>query len=90
MRESDALRLERALLMIRAEYERTAEAFLRFRSNHEGYAALLEEVDELWDAVKTAHPGDRRAVGIQKEAIQVGAMALRFVLDRTILGEGRP
>lgn len=47
-------------------------------SPHEGYGVLLEEVDELWDEVK------RREVdpaAMRKEAIQVAAMALAFVLE---------
>jgi hypothetical protein len=48
-------------------------------SAHEGYAILLEEVDELWDEVKGHHPD--RAARIRDEAIQVAAMALRFIED---------
>jgi len=48
-----------------------------FRSRHEGYAVLKEEVDELWDTIKWNEPeGDVRI-----EAIQVAAMALRFLYD---------
>lgn len=52
--------------------------FKPFPSEHHGYAVLLEEVDELWEEVrsKTAKPEDVRA-----EAIQVAAMGLRFILD---------
>jgi hypothetical protein len=47
-------------------------------SPHEGYAIILEELDELWDHVKadTAYGPEAR-----KEALQVAAMALRFILD---------
>ena len=48
------------------------------RSPHEGYAILLEEVDELWDEIKAQKPDVDK---MEKEAIQIGAMALRFVLD---------
>lgn len=47
-------------------------------SPHEAYAVLLEEVDELWFDIK-------RNEGLQPhamiEAKQVGAMALRYIID---------
>jgi len=46
-----------------------------FASRHEGYAVMLEEVDELWDEIKTK--GDRTPEVIN-EAIQVAASALRL------------
>jgi transcriptional regulator with XRE-family HTH domain len=45
-------------------------------SPHEGYAVLQEEMEELWDAIKQDDFGSARA-----ELIQVGAMAIRFLLD---------
>ena len=47
------------------------DKFKPFNSSHEGFAVLKEEVDELWDAIKS---NDLSAA--QKEAIQVAAMAL--------------
>lgn len=47
-----------------------------FNSEHEGYAVLAEEVDEMWDEVKT----NNRNLAVQ-EAIQVAAMAIRFVAE---------
>jgi hypothetical protein len=49
-------------------------------SAHEGYAVLLEELDELWEHVKT-NQKRRDLVEMHKEAIQVAAMATRFALD---------
>lgn len=46
--------------------------------SHEAYGVLLEEVDELWDEVKK-RVIDRKAM--RKEAIQVAAMAIRFVMN---------
>jgi NTP pyrophosphatase (non-canonical NTP hydrolase) len=42
---------------------------------HEFYAILLEEVDELWDAIKNDEPLAR----VHAEAIQVAAMVIRFI-----------
>ena len=47
-------------------------------SPHEGYAVILEELDELWDEVKAQKPDRER---MRKEALQVAAMGLRFVVD---------
>ncbi len=49
-------------------------------SPHEGYAVLLEEVDELWAEVKVKQ-GQRDLVKLRYEATQVAAMALRFIVD---------
>lgn len=47
-------------------------------SGHEGYAVIKEELDELWDEVKA----DRfKQASAREEAIQVAAMAVRYVLD---------
>jgi hypothetical protein len=53
--------------------------FNPFNSSHEGYAVIAEELDELWDDVKANDV--EHAV---QEAIQVGAMALRFIADMRI------
>ena len=63
-----------------AELARAQSLFPAFNSPHEGYATLLEAVDELWDEVKASKPGKDRGA-MRKEAIQVAAMALRFVQD---------
>lgn len=49
-----------------------------FNSAHEGYAVILEELDELWDEAKRR---DASKDAMRKEAIQVAAMALRFIED---------
>ena len=48
------------------------------RGAHEGYAVILEELDELWEEVKRQKPDMST---MRKEALQVAAMALRFVAD---------
>lgn len=49
-------------------------------SAHEGYGVLFEEVDELWDWVKTKQK-NRDLGAMKKEAIQIAAMALRFATE---------
>jgi hypothetical protein len=56
-------------------------------SAHEGYAVLLEEVDELWNEVKVKQ-GQRDLVKLRREGIQVAAMAIRFVHDICDSGRG--
>jgi hypothetical protein len=52
------------------------------KSSHEGYAVILEEVDELWEEVKKNPKKHPEALeNMRKEAIQVAAMAMRFVID---------
>jgi hypothetical protein len=66
-----------AYLMIQ-ELENATQKFGPFNSVHEGYAVILEELDELWAAIKDKKSNDE---ALLKEAIQVGAMAMRFVYD---------
>jgi len=59
------------------ELAMATKKFGPFASPHEGYAVILEELDELWDAIKTGGSAE----DVRAEAIQVGAMAMRFCLD---------
>lgn len=58
-----------------------SKKFPAFNSEHEGFAVLKEEVDELWEAVKLNQKNPDRLSQCEKECIQVGAMALRFLHD---------
>jgi hypothetical protein len=69
------------------EIEFAVAKFPPFSSAHEGYAILWEEVDELWDEVKNNKHDD--GAKQRKEAIQVAAMAIRFVLDISDRGKHR-
>lgn len=62
------------------EFERASAIYPPFASAHEGYAILLEEVEELWEEVKKS-PKKREPAKMREEAIQVAAMALRFLKD---------
>ncbi len=61
------------------ELHRATSKFGPFHSAHEGYAVLKEEVDELWWAIKANSTKEN----LRGEAIQVAAMAIRFILDVT-------
>lgn len=66
-----------AIKRVIAEYERVRALHGPFHSQHEGYAVILEEVDELWESIREALP-----LGlVTQEAIHVGAMSLRFLID---------
>ncbi|RYD63100.1 MAG: hypothetical protein EOP83_13005 [Verrucomicrobiaceae bacterium] len=69
-------RTEKALALVLAEVTKATNLYGPFNSTHEGYGVLAEEVDELWDDIK-ANRTQHAAV----EAVQVAAMAVRFVVD---------
>jgi len=59
---------------------RGARTIQAFNSAHAGYAILFEEVDELWAEVRKK-PSQRSKERLRAEAVQVAAMALRFIQD---------
>lgn len=65
---------------VEEEFYRATSNFGAFNSPHEGYAVIKEELDELWDEIKKK---DSDLDAMRKEAIQVAAMAMRFVDDVT-------
>lgn len=71
-------KISQVMSLVEAELRRATDKFGPFHSPHEGYAVILEELDEMWDEVKGNQP--KLAV---LEAIQVAAMAARFVVDNT-------
>ncbi len=54
--------------------------FGKFNSAHEGYAVILEEVDELKEEIWKKRK-DRDKGAMRAECIQIAAMALRFIED---------
>lgn len=49
-------------------------------SLHEGYAVLLEEVEEFWDEVKL-RTSERDPANVLSELVQIAAMAQRTAED---------
>ncbi len=51
-----------------------------FANQHEAYAVILEEVDELWDEIKKNQRNYDLAAQ-RKEAIQAAAMLVRLLVE---------
>lgn len=79
--------MDKILTEVQAELARAVERFPAMNSAHEGYAVLLEEVEELWAHVKEKQ-GMRLTHRMRAEAIQVAAMAVRFAHDICDSGRG--
>jgi len=70
-------RLHLAQFEIEQELWRASLESPKFNTPHEGYAVIKKRLDELWEDIKA-----NRAKGtMRREAKQVAAMALRFMLD---------
>lgn len=63
--------------IVKAEVIQAMGKFTPFASMHEGASVIREEYEELWDEVKV----DNRKKSIE-EAIQVAAMAIRYLVDQ--------
>ena len=57
-----------------------------YNSFHEGYAVMLEEVDELWDEIKQK---DADPAAIYLESLQIAAVALRVAVAAQRRTSGR-
>jgi hypothetical protein len=72
-------------------FERAAAELLRaeaahppLKSHHEGYAVLLEELDEYWLQVKLKDD-DRNPENMLLELVQVAAMAARAAVNLRLI-----
>lgn len=77
---SEATKVKNASLLILKEYNRAVENYSPMHSAHEGIAVIFEEVHELWEEVRIK-PEHQIKTAILEEAVQVAAMALRFIVD---------
>lgn len=77
-----------------AELAKARATHAHMNSHHEGYAVILEELDELWEVCKMNTHKFRQVTSddvqelrrqkraaMRKEALQVAAMAVRFIED---------
>lgn len=79
-------RIEWLLGLVGDELEKAIRKHAPMNSPHEGKAVIEEELEELWLHVK-ADTG--RGAAAADEAIQVAAMALRYVNDLIDWGPSR-
>lgn len=63
------------------ECKRARSLYPAFHTAHEGFAVLLEEVDELWEAVRLKQSHPDRTKKILEESNQIAAMAMRIRID---------
>lgn len=74
------MKYEKALQLVACEVTQASAKFAAFNSVHEGYAVILEELDELWQEIKKQKEA-RSKLALRREAIHVAAMAVRFLID---------
>jgi phage tail protein X len=77
-----------AALLVEQEARRAMQLHGPMRSGHEGHSVILEELDELWGEIKRYPKHD--PAKWRKEAIHLGAMALRFLVDMKLLYVSHP
>ena len=68
--------LDRIFKEVEDEFTRASSQWPPFVSTHEGYAIILEELDEVWDEVKK-----RDLKRMEEELVQVIAMSTRLLYD---------
>ena len=62
------------------ELNKATSNYGEYHSPHEGYAIIKEELEKLWNEIKKS-PKNRNYKLMEKEAIQLTAMSLRFLND---------
>lgn len=72
--------LTKVITDVSDEYHRAISNYPQFASAHEGLAVIWEEFEELRIEVFKNHK-TRDYKLMQKEAMQVAAMAIRFIID---------
>lgn len=81
---SETAALDYALRKVGSEVFRAQDRFPPFNSPHEGWAVIKEELDELWEHCKANNGRSHEA---RMEAMQIAAMAVRYMLDIGDIGE---
>ncbi len=79
-RRQELSKTAKIFALVEKELKAAMAAFPKFNSAHEGYAVILEELDELKSEV-WRNQKSRDHYRMQREAVQVAAMAIRFLHD---------
>ena len=61
---------------IKKELDSANNKFPQFKSTHEAYAVILEELDEFWDEVKKKNPDYKN---MKTELVQISAMCIKTI-----------
>jgi hypothetical protein len=69
-----------AFAAVMDEFDKAMVAHKSFNSPHEGHSVIEEEFDELWDEIKVRNQSVSR---MREEAVQLAAMAIRFIVELT-------
>jgi hypothetical protein len=72
----ESARVDTVLAQIRREAAASEDKWGAYRSTHEVYGVLCEEMKEMLDAI---HANDD--LGARREAMQIAAVAYRFARD---------
>lgn len=71
---------ELVLQEVAQEVSRAVAKWEPLNSPHEGYAVILEELEELWEHVRA---DTARGAEARTEAVHVAAMAVRYAAELT-------
>ena len=72
------MKTSESLKLIKKEFTRANKLYPDFHSNHEAYAVIKEEFDELWDEIRK-EKGIKGNDEIRTELIQIGAMVVKYL-----------
>jgi len=74
------INIDKELKLLSAELNKAVKKYGPFNSAHEGYAVILEEIDELWEEVRKKR-SKRSKKNMAAECRQIASMAIRFIMD---------
>jgi hypothetical protein len=74
-------KIKELLQDVEIELRKARIKYKPFNSSHEGYAVIKEELDELWELVRKNKGYKMSDPRMEKECIQIAAMALAFIID---------